>query len=157
MELSLVRIILIGFPESLLLAYLGLGLVGINTDLSNYLKVGLLHTVGLIIIRGVFDIYGLHTLLLGLLLAMLLKLIVELNLQVAFAAALLGFVVLVLLEAGLYLLVINYFSFTLIEVSESLPLSYSIAYSTQLLLFLIAQASRFFEIDFSDLAGEEHA
>ncbi|MCK8826864.1 hypothetical protein MWH25_03765 [Natroniella acetigena] len=156
MELSILRIILIGFPESLLLAYLSLGLLGINTELNNYLKFGVLQTIGAIIIRGVLDIHGLHTLLLGSLLVILLKLIVELNLQVAFGATLLGLIILLLVESSLLLVVTNYFGFTLIEVIESSTLNYLIAYSTQLLLLIIAQVSRFFDLDFSQLVGEKH-
>ncbi|MCK8816650.1 hypothetical protein MWH28_04600 [Natroniella sulfidigena] len=154
MEVSLLRIILAGFPESLLLAYVSLGLVGVKTELKDYLKIGIVHTSGAIIIRGVLQLYGLHSLLLILLLVILLKLIVRLDLKLAVIGVLLAFIILFMIEAVVISILINYFEVDIAEIFNGDSFfNYLFSYSILLPLLIVALLIHFCDLKFNELAN----
>ncbi|GAB6099632.1 hypothetical protein JCM16358_15110 [Halanaerocella petrolearia] len=64
MELSIQKMILATFVESLLLSYVGLGLIGIKISKQKHIKIGILYTISVAIVRNILKLYGLHTLIL---------------------------------------------------------------------------------------------
>ncbi|PRX31821.1 hypothetical protein BX659_105152 [Orenia metallireducens] len=101
MEISLIQSILAIFPEFLLIGYVGLGLLSIKIRLNKYLKIAGSCTIFLIIIRNIFNLYGMHVILGVLFLAVLFKVIVKLDWHIAIISSLLGYIVLFLGEVAI--------------------------------------------------------
>ncbi|MCK8826863.1 hypothetical protein MWH25_03760 [Natroniella acetigena] len=156
MKVSLWRMILAGIPESLLLAYVSLGLVGVKTEVKGYLKVGIAYTSGMILLRYVFQFHGLHSLLLILLLMTLLKLIVKVDLKLAVIGVLLVFIILFIIEAIIFFVIINYAKIDWATINNSLFLKLLLSYLQQLPLLMIALLIHFFDFKFSELADVDH-
>ncbi|OCL28472.1 hypothetical protein U472_00875 [Orenia metallireducens] len=92
MELSLIKIILVVLPESLLFSYVSLGLIGIKTKVINHFKITIFFTFFLVIVRNILGLYGLHVILGALFLSLVLKVIVKIDWNMALIATLLIYI-----------------------------------------------------------------
>lgn len=95
--------------ESCMIAFAGLGLIGIRVPLSNIVKIGILHGVAVFIVRGFYSSmgipFGTHTLILVLIMSLLIAKFTHLSWGIGLSASLLGMVTLILGES----LVLPYF------------------------------------------------
>lgn len=89
--------------EACMIAYVGLGLVGVKAGFRNILKVGMTHGVAVYLIRGLYVTlgipFGTHTLILVMVLSFLISRFCRLSFGIALTGALLGIVTLVLGES----------------------------------------------------------
>ncbi|MCK8824556.1 hypothetical protein [Fuchsiella alkaliacetigena] len=157
MELKIIQLITMGLLEVFLMTYVGLGLLGIKTTIVRHLQIGVIYVLGIWITRNLLQLYGLHTLLLCILLIVLIKFIVKIDWQIAIIAVLLGFVILFIGEAIFLQIVIRYLNVNMEKfVTKSSPLFLILHIITHFFLLFSAVLVKFFEIKIINLAGEEN-
>ncbi|WP_408955331.1 hypothetical protein [Natroniella sp. ANB-PHB2] len=155
MELSLFRVIFTAFPESLLLTYVGLGLLGVKLKWEDYITIGFFYIVGLVIVRNVFDGYGLHVLILCLLLALLIKGIAKLDLSISVIASLFGFIILFISEAIFISLITGFLEIGILEIIQLNNFYYLlISHLSKSLLFIAFLLIHFLNFKLVDIGNE---
>ncbi|ADL12130.1 hypothetical protein [Acetohalobium arabaticum] len=108
MNLSTIQILLHIVPESFLLIYVSLGLINIKIKLQQHIKITIIYTCCLILLRDILNLYGLHIIFLFLSLTLLFRIFIEISWNLAIIASLLGFIILLLSELVLFPLVFQY-------------------------------------------------
>ncbi|OCL28474.1 hypothetical protein U472_00885 [Orenia metallireducens] len=93
MELSFIQLILAILPESLLISYVGLGLLGIRVKMVDYIKISVIYIFFLVIIRNIFKLYGLHVILGFLFFVVLFKIIVKVDWHISIISSLVGYII----------------------------------------------------------------
>lgn len=119
MNISIVQLIFAVFPESLLLSYVGLGLIGIRKKFETYLKLGAIYTSAFAVVRLVLNYHRLHSLILCLALIIIFKMCLDLEYSLAIIAALLGMIILILGDVVVGVILVNYFNLNLTEYINS--------------------------------------
>lgn len=89
--------------EACMLAYAGLGLLGIRVPLNEIIRIGVSHGIAVFMVRGFYSSmgipFGTHTLILVLILSLLIAKFTHLRWGIALSASLLGMVTLILGES----------------------------------------------------------
>ncbi|HWI55529.1 MAG TPA: hypothetical protein VNT57_07540, partial [Desulfobacteria bacterium] len=89
--------------ESCMIAFTGLGLMGIRVPVRNLVSIGILHGVAVFLVRGFYSSmgirFGTHTLVLVLILSSMITKFTQLSWGIGLSASLLGMVTLILGES----------------------------------------------------------
>lgn len=159
MKVSLIKFILGGVPEAFLLTYVGLGLVGIKTSLQNYTKIVSCYFVGLIVFRGLINLYGMHSLVLCLFLALLFKFFLRINWKLSIIGALFGFVLLFLGEGLVYWGLINWLKVYMPDLvtSNDLLFFFTSFFAMQLPSLIVGGLIYLYDFSLYNPAGDEIA
>lgn len=99
-----IRVLLLFYcVEAALIAYAGLGLLGVKIQFKNLIKIGIFHGLAVSIIRGLYLTFkipfGTHTLILVLVMSILISRFGRIRFGTSLTAALLGIVTLILGES----------------------------------------------------------
>lgn len=152
MQLSFVQILFGTFPESLLLVYVGLGVFGGKTNFKNYITICVIYNIILEIAR-IF--YGLHSVILCIVLGVLIKFIVDVDWKSAIMSSLTGFIILFIGESLFLPLAFNYLDVSIKEVHKNLSLYFELFYLSKIPLLTCAFIIHFFEFNLGGLVGDE--
>ncbi len=154
LDLTFFQLVFIIFPEYLLLAYVGLGMIGYKISIVNNLKVAVICTFILGFLRNIFFLYGLHTLIMILSLAVVMKLIINIEFKIAFITSLIGVLILGLGETIIISIGINLLQIKM-EIMANGLISYLFSYLGKLPIIIIALGIYQKEWKLIDLGGEE--
>ncbi|WP_156924148.1 hypothetical protein [Halonatronum saccharophilum] len=135
--MSIISYILITIPEILITSFIGLQLVGVKGRFGDYLKIALLYTFGLWLTREVFNLYGLHFLLVLAILVLVFKFILRINWLLSFLATIIGFMILGISETITFNLASGLLELTFDEIRSNTFLFYLLAYLSQAFLVVI--------------------
>lgn len=108
MELSPSQILFFALPEGLLVSYVGLGLINIKVPIQKHIKITLICTSSLVILRNILKLYGAHVIILYLVLTLSFKILIRIKWKLAIIASLLGYILLSLGEALFLPLILQY-------------------------------------------------
>ncbi|SKA00016.1 hypothetical protein [Selenihalanaerobacter shriftii] len=146
-------------PESLLLVYVGLGLINIKLSIRNYIKITILYTIGLLVVRYILNFAGIHILILCLFLSLLFKIIAKVDWNLAIISSLLSLILLLLGEVLVYSKLLTYFGISIKEFlnSNNLILFNLIIFVTKVPLLICAFLIYFFEVNLLNSVGDSNA
>ena len=151
MNISLYQIIFGVFPESLLLMYVGLGLVKVKTSLWNYFKMGFIYAMCFWIIRLVLNVCQIHSLILCLVTSLIFNLFLDLEYNLALLASLLGMIILILGEVLVGSIIIIYFDIDMVSYTSQGGLNFIIGfYLMKLPLLIIGNLIYFFNFNIKE-------
>lgn len=146
MQLSIIQFLIYTIPENLLLIYTSLGLINIKITIQKYITITIIYSVCLIIIRNLFNLYGLHILILCLFLTLLFKFYIKINLSIAIVSSLLGFILLLVGESLILPLTFYYFDIDIKEFINSISIKNIIVfYLTKFPLLISSLIIYFFD------------
>lgn len=139
--MSLITLILLAIPEGMLIASIGLTLIGIRPRLQTILYTSLLFTISAFIVRKLPLSFGYHSIILIILMSLYLRSFYNTNYKKSIAAALLGFFFLVAAESLFLPLIMSGLSITLEMILDNSWLRILVSLPQQLFLlavFLVA-------------------
>ncbi|ADL12129.1 hypothetical protein [Acetohalobium arabaticum] len=152
MELSISQILFFVLPESLLMNYVGLGLINIKIPIKKHIKISLSCICSLVILRNILKLYGIHIIILYFILTLSFKKFIEITWSSAIIASLLGYILLLLGETLVFPLIFQYFNTNIQElINNKLILNWIAFYLTKLPLLITGFMIYFYDFSFFDL------
>ncbi len=152
MNLSLIQVIFAAIPDSFLIVYTGLGLLGIRIKAVTYLKIISCSILSLYIFRNILNIYGFHSIILIVIFILSYRFIVGLDWIISIMAVLLGFILSIIGETICYIVIARYFNIALEGFYQSEGLIFYITYYiSKLPLILVLFGIKFFNLKIIDI------
>ncbi|KXS42355.1 MULTISPECIES: hypothetical protein [unclassified Candidatus Frackibacter] len=152
MSLSILQVFLGTFPESILMTYVGLGILGIKSTLKNYLKIGICYNIILVLAR---NLYGLHSIILCMVLSILIKIIINIDWKLSIMSAIIGFIIMFMGEALVLPVAFQYLNVNIQEVHKSLSLYFGLFYLSKVPLLISALSIYFLEFNIKGMLNDE--
>ena len=118
-RMTFFSLVIVSFPEAILVAALGLVLAGVQFRWLNLVYVGTLQAGVAYLIRLLPVPFGLHSLILTAIFIIIIKLVMKLDMRLAAVAALLGLTVYVAIETVISSLLLYLTSYPLTSILES--------------------------------------
>ncbi len=138
LQLTTLQWIFLTIPESIALACLAVVLAGQVLHPRNVFKIGLIYAVFVYIIRFSSLAFGVHTILLIIILALLIHRVLKLKLSRSLFTALVSMIILAVLEGMFLNIIYSLTGTTLVEVREELMLWVLYGMPHTVSLFLLA-------------------
>ena len=153
MELDFWQLVIAFFGEAIWFSYGTLGLLGIKLPLGDYVKIALVYTLTLWVLRNQFGLYGIHILIIILVLAVAIKVVGKIEFKVCLVASLLGFIIMALTESIILIICEGYLNLSLEHMLAG-ELFYIMVIVTKTPLFIICAGIYFNDWRLIDLSGE---
>jgi hypothetical protein len=146
MKLSLIKCILNGFPEALLLLYVSVSLLGFKLSIREYIKVGIINISILWVVRDYFDLFGLHIFIGLITMISLIRVLVQDDIKKVIISTFISFIILYIGETSILSLMVNLFELNIEEMNYSLKLYLLMAYASKIPLIITVLAIHRFNI-----------
>lgn len=140
MKLSLIKYILNGFPEVLLLLYVTLALLNVKISFRNYIKIGIINEFFLWLIRDCLNLFGLHTFIGLIIIISSINYLVKIDIRKIIISVLISFIILFIGETSVFSIMVNLFDLDIEELNYSLKLYFIGAYASKIPLIIAAVA-----------------
>jgi|GEM_PF-2290507 len=159
MEITFSKFIFGVLPESFLIIYVGLGLLEVKLKIGDYIKIVFLTSFGLLFIRNILNIYGMHMFIYGLLMILTIKFFVEIDWKWILVAVLSSFTIVSLGEMVIYWGLKDILGLNIKEFfnTDNSFLFFGLVYLMELPLIIIASLIYFNDFKFYDVNSDKNA
>lgn len=138
MELTVIKLVFQALPESIALISLSFAIIGLKLELKNVLMVGITQTIAAYLVRLANLTFGVHTVILIVILATLLNLIMKVKLSRSMLSALLSIVLLAVSETVLVLILLQVTGFQIEQVTQNTVIWILFGWPHIIFLFILA-------------------